>query len=323
MSRSFGRILSSIWDDVDFIALPQGPQRLYLFLLSQPDLSHAGLIPLRIRKWARKSADLDADALLSHLAALVETRFVVVDHDTEELLVRTLVRGDGIYRQPKVMIRLREDAAEMESPLLRRAFIAEISRLPLDELSTEPTGRSADGPSTRESVGKAIEGVFADFQDVLKCPPETLPDTHPDTPHVRGRVFPQPPSPVPQPPAPLTSTALAPLDAAPPRPDVDALCTKLADHIEANGSKRPNITGGWRDAARLMLDRDGRTFEQVVTAIEWCQRDEFWRANILSMPKLREKYDQLRLQAVGTRRTRQQETDDMFSRAAKRMGVVQ
>lgn len=29
----------------------------------------------------------------------------------------------------------------------------------------------------------------------------------------------------------------------------------------------------------------------------WCQGDEFWRSNVQSMPKLREKFDQLRLKA--------------------------
>lgn len=42
---------------------------------------------------------------------------------------------------------------------------------------------------------------------------------------------------------------------------------------------------------------DGRTPAQIETAIRWCQGDEFWRANIMAMPKLREKYDQLRLAA--------------------------
>lgn len=82
------------------------------------------------------------------------------------------------------------------------------------------------------------------------------------------------------------------------RPDVERLCYHLADRIEANGSKRPEITKRWRSAARLMLDRDGRTEQQITAAIDWCQGNEFWRANILSMPKLREKYDQLRLQAT-------------------------
>src|SRR6266568_1913302 len=107
--------------------------------------------------------------------------------------------------------------------------------------------------------------------------------------------------------------------AKPPRDDVERLCGHLADRIEANGSKRPSVTQKWRDAARLMLDKDDRTEEQIDAAIDWCQSDEFWRANILSMPKLREKYDQLRLQASRRQGSRRQaETDDMFNRAMKR-----
>lgn len=82
------------------------------------------------------------------------------------------------------------------------------------------------------------------------------------------------------------------------RPDIDRLCQHLADAIEANGSKRPRIGKRWHDAARLLLDADGRTEAQVHAAIDWCQSDEFWRGNVLSMPTLREKYDQLRLQAM-------------------------
>lgn len=83
----------------------------------------------------------------------------------------------------------------------------------------------------------------------------------------------------------------------PPRPEVLALCERLADRIEANVERRPDVGKGWHEAARLLLDRDKRTVKQVEDAIDWCQADEFWRSNILSMPKLREKYDQLRLAA--------------------------
>ena len=116
-------------------------------------------------------------------------------------------------------------------------------------------------------------------------------------------------------------------DPATARPDVERVCTHLADRIEANGSKRPTITKSWRTAARLLLDKDGRTEEQVHTAIDWCQDSEFWRANVLSMPKLRDKYDQLRLQAqrqqpggnvVPFRDRQQQASDDLFDRAMTR-----
>lgn len=82
------------------------------------------------------------------------------------------------------------------------------------------------------------------------------------------------------------------------RDDVEQACELLAELIEANGSKKPTITDKWRDAARLLMDRDGKSLAQVLAAIRWCQDDEFWRGNILSMPKLRQQYDRLRLAAM-------------------------
>jgi hypothetical protein len=73
------------------------------------------------------------------------------------------------------------------------------------------------------------------------------------------------------------------------RPDVERLCELLADGVEANTGERPAIGKRWHDACRLLLDRDGYTAEQVEALIRWSQDDEFWRSNILSMPKLREK----------------------------------
>jgi hypothetical protein len=49
----------------------------------------------------------------------------------------------------------------------------------------------------------------------------------------------------------------------------------------------------WARDADLMMRRDGRTELQILELIEWSQRDLFWHTNILSMGKLREKFDQL------------------------------
>lgn len=151
--------------------------------------------------------------------------------------------------------------------------------------------------------------------------PDALPESGPDSP-------PNPPQPEPLP-QPLVepdgSTRRAGREIAlTSRDDVDRICDHLAERIEANGANRPSVTTKWRDAARLMLDNDKRTEQEIHGAIDWCQADEFWRANVLSMPKLREKYDQLRLQAQRQPRpvTKQQETDDLFARAAQRMGVT-
>lgn len=85
-------------------------------------------------------------------------------------------------------------------------------------------------------------------------------------------------------------------DAAPVREDVQALCDHLRRRVVANGS-RVNITAKWREAARLLLDRDKRPVAEAHALIDWSQDSEFWRPNIQSLPKFREKYDTLRLQA--------------------------
>lgn len=83
----------------------------------------------------------------------------------------------------------------------------------------------------------------------------------------------------------------------PPREDVDRICKYLVEWIVKNGSKRPSVTDTWRTEARLLIDKDGRPLDEIRQVIAWSQRDTFWKSNILSMPTLREKYDQLRLGA--------------------------
>jgi hypothetical protein len=56
--------------------------------------------------------------------------------------------------------------------------------------------------------------------------------------------------------------------------------------------KKPNIES-WAGNIRLMRERDSRTVDQIKFVIEWCQKDDFWQANILSTSKLREKFDTL------------------------------
>ena len=82
-----------------------------------------------------------------------------------------------------------------------------------------------------------------------------------------------------------------------PRTDVEELCQRLASLIENNGARKPTVTKKWRDEARRLLDRDKVPFDDAMALIEWCQNDHFWKANILSMPKFREKFDQLKLKA--------------------------
>lgn len=80
--------------------------------------------------------------------------------------------------------------------------------------------------------------------------------------------------------------------------NAERLCNMLALLIEENGSKKPKVTDAWITDMDRLIRLDERTPEQVENAIRWSQRDDFWKSNILSPKKLREKYDQLRLVAI-------------------------
>jgi hypothetical protein len=65
--------------------------------------------------------------------------------------------------------------------------------------------------------------------------------------------------------------------------------------------KKPNLQTWAKDVDR-MIQIDKRTPEEIRAVIEWCQASTFWKNNILSIGKLREKFDQLLLKMgeVGT-----------------------
>lgn len=61
-------------------------------------------------------------------------------------------------------------------------------------------------------------------------------------------------------------------------------------------AKLPENPAKWQEEADRLFRIDGRSLEEAQTVLDWCQHDNFWRGNILSMPKFREKYPQLKLQ---------------------------
>lgn len=136
MARSYGRVFATIWADDDFRAIPVNARLMYVFLLSQPDLDHAGVIPLRIRRWSRALA-VDVAEVEKMLSNLDAARFVVIDSDSEELLVRSLIRRDETYKQPNVFKSAASAAAGCESGRIKAALAAEVRRLDLTASSRE------------------------------------------------------------------------------------------------------------------------------------------------------------------------------------------
>ncbi|WP_203663479.1 replication protein [Lacticaseibacillus sp. 53-4] len=74
--------------------------------------------------------------------------------------------------------------------------------------------------------------------------------------------------------------------------------TYLWEKIKSNNPehRKPNLQA-WADDIRKMHEIDKRPFDKIHRMIDWCQSDTFWQTNILSVAKLREKYDTMKAQA--------------------------
>ena len=136
MARSFGRLLAAIWDDGDFRPMSVGAKLMYGFLISQTDLEHSGIIPLRPARWARDLGEPTED-VISWLKELDQKRYVVTDEEAVELLVRSLIRRDDIWKQPNVFKSAAASARASKSHRIKCALFHEVRRLDLTRANRE------------------------------------------------------------------------------------------------------------------------------------------------------------------------------------------
>ena len=140
MARSEARISVDIWDDRDFLALDELDQRMFLLLLSQRDLSHAGVLALRERRWARTARTATVSKVMDALKRLDDARFVIVDEDAEEVLIRSFIRRDKVYRQPNVLRAALDHLPLVSSARIREALVVELRRVQtLPDLGSQST----------------------------------------------------------------------------------------------------------------------------------------------------------------------------------------
>lgn len=88
----------------------------------------------------------------------------------------------------------------------------------------------------------------------------------------------------------------------------------LTSHL--TNPKRPSMTG-WANEIRLTRTRDGRTPEQIRFLCKWIAKDSFWRGNVMSPSKLREKWDQLESKVIAEKESRHANRHATDSRRAE------
>lgn len=262
--RNYGNIATAIWQDSDFLALSMNAQRTYLLLITQNNISSVGSLAITMRRWSRMAADSSEDALLDGLAELEASRFIAIDWDHEEILIRTFVKWDGGHTNPKRLLSIASAARAVASVHLGRILATELDALGVDhgllfpEVDSHPDADGSPIESPRVVVAYAVGTT-----------------THNPQQH----------------------SSLPGLPAEEQRDDVNKICETLQARMVGNGIKEPTITKEWRREARLLLDKDGYPLDIVMHVLEWSQKDRFWKANIQSVPKLRQKFGQLLLKS--------------------------
>lgn len=154
MARNYANIVTAIWRHAEFRALNSREQWLFLFLVTQPNISAVGVLPLTLGRWSSCAEDITADDIRAGMTILQGRRFIVFDPATDEVLVRSFVRWDGGHTNPKRRPVIMRAAVEVESNTLRRSIAAEFDRLGLDSngLLDSLSGRLPDtGSQTMEN----------------------------------------------------------------------------------------------------------------------------------------------------------------------------
>ena len=129
MARDHARVKVSIWNDPDFRALPMSDQWGYLAAFSQAPLSYCGVLDYVPGRLAKLASDLTQSKVKTIVRGLEKSRFFVVDRETQELLVRSYVRHDGVLERVNMGKAVGSAIERVTSATLRDAVCTELGRL--------------------------------------------------------------------------------------------------------------------------------------------------------------------------------------------------
>ena len=129
MARDHAEITLTMWGDDDWRKLTPAAQHLYLLLLTSPSLSFCGVADWRPARIAKLAGDWTENAVREAASELATRLYLVIDEDSEEALIRSFIRHDGLMKKPNVAIAMATAHAGVASPLLRGVIVHELRRL--------------------------------------------------------------------------------------------------------------------------------------------------------------------------------------------------
>ncbi len=150
MARDRALVNMAIWQDADFRALPPLAQHLYFVLWLHPGLSYAGVVDWRPGRLAAMAHDWAASDVETAAACLEHRLFIVVDRDSEEALVRSFVRFDGLMKQPNLGVSFANAYAAVASATIRGVIVHEAHKL----RQIDPTLGAWGKPAVRDLLAQ-------------------------------------------------------------------------------------------------------------------------------------------------------------------------
>ena len=118
-----------IWGDDDFRDLPVDAQNLYWTLWTSPDRTYCGGHEWRPGKLSQCAEDWTLPRILAAATVLSERLFVLFDETTEECLIRSWIKHDGLWRTPNLAVTIANARSAMGSKILRGVIVHEVKKL--------------------------------------------------------------------------------------------------------------------------------------------------------------------------------------------------
>jgi hypothetical protein len=176
MAREYARVRLTIWTDPDFRRLTVPAQRLYFELLTNGDINLCGVSDWREARLVKLARNLTVQDLREAAFELGVNDFIAVDPDTEEVLVRSFVRHDGVLKSPNITKSMVKDYGTIASQMLMAVVSREVRRA----YREHPEWKGFDDPGLTEPVRKqfpeADSNPFERVPEWFHIGSKTVPD---------------------------------------------------------------------------------------------------------------------------------------------------
>ena len=150
MAREHANIRNDIWNDDEFRDLSAQAQLLYLQLLTSATLSYAGVADWRPKRLAALSRGRTVDEVEGAAEELIAGLYIVIDDETEEVLLRSFLKHDGLLQKPNVSKAMVTAHGQVYSMTLKGVIVHELKRL----VERFPEWRGFTVPEVRELLLK-------------------------------------------------------------------------------------------------------------------------------------------------------------------------